>query len=69
MYSEIQRREKMNKESYESFLKMTNIFQKAIKNDQKKHKELGLPNVYSKNGNIVWELPDGTITKTKPENI
>jgi hypothetical protein len=59
----------MNKENYESFLKMTNIFQKAIKNAQKKHKELGLPNVYSKNGNIIWELPDGTITKIKPENI
>lgn len=59
----------MNKENYESFLKMTNIFQKAIKKAQKRHKEMGIPNVYSKNGKIIWELPDGTLTNKRPENL
>lgn len=59
----------MEKENYELFLKMTNIFQKAIKNAQKRHKELGLPSVYSKNGKTVWELPDGTYIYIRPDNL
>ena len=50
----------LTKENYESFLKMTGIFQKAVKDAQKKHREKGIPSVYSKNRQIVWELPDGT---------
>jgi hypothetical protein len=57
----------LTKENYESFLKMTNIFQKAVRNAQKKHREMGIPNVYSKNGKIVWELPDGSVTTERPK--
>jgi glutaredoxin-related protein len=59
----------LTKENYESFLKMTNIFQKAVKNAQKKHRELGIPNVFTKNGQIVWELPDGTVTTERPKGF
>jgi hypothetical protein len=60
----------MDKEVYyESFLKMTNIFQRAVKNAQKKHREMGIPNVFSKNRKIVWELPDGTWTTERPEGF
>lgn len=59
----------LTKENYESFLKMTNIFQKAVKNAQKKHRELGIPNVFTKNGQIVWELPDGTVTTERPKEF
>ena len=59
----------MDKEIYESFLKMTKIFQKAIKDAQKRHRELGLPSVYSKNGKTVWELPDGTYTFIRPDHL
>ncbi|MDO9578807.1 MAG: hypothetical protein Q7J16_13070 [Candidatus Cloacimonadales bacterium] len=52
--------------SYELLLEMTKIFQRAVKRVQKSHKENGLPNVYSKNGEIVWELPDGSYVKENP---
>jgi hypothetical protein len=52
--------------NYDRFLEMTRIFQKAIKKVQKAHKEKGLPSVYSKNGKIVWELPDGTYVTQDP---
>ncbi len=52
--------------NYDRFLEMTRIFQRAIKKVQKSHRENGLPNVYSKNGKIVWELPDGTYVTKNP---
>lgn len=52
--------------NYDRFLEMTKIFQRAIKKVQKSHREKGLPNVYSKNGKIVWELPDGTYVTKNP---
>jgi hypothetical protein len=59
----------LTKENYESFLKMTNIFQRAVKNAQKRHREMGIPNAFSKNGQIVWELPDGTWTTERPKGF
>lgn len=59
----------LTKDNYESFLKMTNILQKAVKNAQKINREMGIPNVFSKNGQIVWELPDGTVTTERPEGF
>lgn len=59
----------LTKENYESFLKMTNIFQKAVRKAQKSNREMGIPNVFSKNGQIVWELPDGTVTTERPKGF
>ena len=42
------------------------IASKAVKEAQKKSLENGVANVYSKNGQIYFQLPDGTITQTKP---
>lgn len=52
--------------NYDRFLEMTKIFQRAIKKVQKSHRDNGIPNVYSKNGKIVWELPDGTYVSKNP---
>jgi len=52
--------------SYDRLLEMTRIFQRAIKQVQKNHKEKGLPNVYFKNGRIIWELPDGSYVTKNP---
>jgi hypothetical protein len=30
---------------------------------------MGVPKVYSKNGKIVWELPDGTMTTERPKGF
>ena len=42
------------------------IASKAVKEAQKKSLDNGVANVYSKNGQIYFQLPDGTITQTKP---
>jgi hypothetical protein len=52
--------------SYDRFLKMTKIFQRAVKLAQKSHREKGLPNVYIKNGKKIWELPDGSFVTKNP---
>lgn len=38
----------------------------AIRQAQKRSLENGVPNVYSKNGVIYYQLPDGTITMENP---
>jgi hypothetical protein len=52
--------------SYDNLLKMTKVFQRAVKLAQERHKEKGLPNVYMKNGKRVWELPDGRFVSKNP---
>ena len=42
------------------------IANNAIREAQKKSLENGVPNVYSKNGVIYYQLPDGTITMDDP---
>ena len=38
----------------------------AVRAAQKKNLENGIPNVYSKNGVMYFQLPDGTITMENP---
>jgi hypothetical protein len=38
----------------------------AVRKAQAENHAKGLPNVYSKNGVIYWQLPDGTITMSDP---
>lgn len=38
----------------------------AVREAQKRSLENGVPNVYSKNGIIYYQLPDGTITMEDP---
>ena len=38
----------------------------AVREAQRKNLENGIPNVYSKNGVIYYQLPDGTITMENP---
>lgn len=38
----------------------------AVRKAQAENHAKGLPNVYSKNGVIYWQLPDGTITQNNP---
>lgn len=43
------------------------IGNKAVKEAQEKSLRRGVPNVYSKNGVLYFQLPDGTITTKIPE--
>ena len=56
----------MKKEHYEMLIKMTRIGNRAVKKAQEENRLKGLPNVYSKNKRLYYELPDGTITMEDP---
>lgn len=43
------------------------IGKKAVKEAQKRSLQNGVPNVYSRNGKLYYELPDGTITSETPK--
>jgi len=43
------------------------VASKAVKEAQRKSLENGVANVYSKNGQIYFQLPDGTITQETPK--
>ena len=42
------------------------IANSAVREAQRKSLENGIPNVYSKNGVLYFQLPDGTITMENP---
>ena len=48
-------------------LMVLKIAAKATKEAQKRSLEKGIANVYSKNGQIFFQLPDGTITQKEPK--
>lgn len=48
--------------------KILKIASKAVKEAQRKSLENGVANVYSKNGTLYFQLPDGTITQEVPQN-
>ena len=39
----------------------------AVRNAQKENLEMGIPNVYSRNGKLYYELPGGEITSETPD--
>lgn len=41
--------------------KITKIGNRAVKKAQEENRRKGIPNVYSINGKIVFELPDGNL--------
>jgi hypothetical protein len=43
------------------------IFRTAVREAQEESRRLGVPNVYSYNGQIYYELPSGELTRTPPE--
>lgn len=44
------------------------VASKAVKEAQRKSLENGVANVYSKNSQLYYQLPDGTITQETPQN-
>jgi len=49
--------------------KMTRIGNAAVHAAQEENRRKGIANVYSINGKIVWQLPDGTVTMTRPQPV
>jgi len=42
------------------------IGNRAVRKAQEENRRLGIPNVYSINGTLLYELPDGTLTTENP---
>ena len=45
------------------------IFTKAVRKAQAENRKLGLPNVYSEEGKIFYQLPDGKIATRPPKKL
>ena len=53
-------------EIYQSALEVQQIGNRAIERVRKENKALGIPIVFSKDGTIYYEMPDGEITTKSP---
>ncbi len=51
---------------HKDILEILTIGNRAVKKAQAENHKKGLPNVYSKNKKLYFELPDGTITMKNP---
>ena len=56
----------LDKELYERFIEFERIGNRAVRKAQERNRRLGVPNVYSINGTIYYERPDGTLTTEDP---
>ena len=42
------------------------IANRAVRRAQDENRRHGIPNVYSVNGTLLWQMPDGSITTVDP---
>lgn len=52
---------KLKSETYERLLEFERIVNRAVRQAREENHRLGLPNIYSRNGKIIYEMPDGEI--------
>lgn len=51
---------------YKNSAEISKIGALAMQEEKEKNKRLGIPSSFMQNGQILYELPDGTITSKKP---
>ena len=56
----------LSREALEDFDEIERIGTEAVERAQEENRRLGIPNAYSRNGTLYFELPDGTITHEDP---
>jgi CMP-N-acetylneuraminic acid synthetase len=56
----------LSKEALEDFEEIERIGMDAVERAQEANRRLNIPNAYSRNGTLYFELPDGTITQEDP---
>ncbi len=56
---------KISSETYERMTEFVRIGNRAVREAQEENHRLGLPNIYSRNGRIIYEMPDGEIIVKK----
>ena len=57
-----------NLETYQRVDEIMRIFRLAVRDAQEESRRLGVANVYSFNGQIYYELPDGELTRERPNS-
>ena len=53
-------------DTYKQALELLRIGNRAVKRAQMENRKRGIPNVYSYNGELYYELPNGELTKEDP---
>ncbi|MGI8849339.1 MAG: hypothetical protein ACR2HT_04145 [Pyrinomonadaceae bacterium] len=60
---------KISSETYKRMAEFIRIGNRAVRQAQEENHPLGLPNINSRNGKIIYEMPDGEIiVKESREN-
>lgn len=57
---------KISPEAYARVAEFSRIFREAVREAQEESRRLGVPNVYTINGIIHYELPNGELTTEDP---
>ncbi len=57
---------KFKREAYELTLKISRIGSLALREAHERNHSLGLPNIFTRNKRLYFEMPDGTITTDNP---
>ena len=57
--------DELSPEIYKQTLEFLRIANRAAKRAQEENRKKGIPNVYSFNGHIYYELPNGELTNDK----
>jgi len=52
---------KLKPETYKWMAEIVRIGNRAVRQAQEENHRLGLPNIYSRNGKIIYEMPNGEI--------
>lgn len=60
------RQDELSPESYKQAHEFLRIANRAVKRAQEENRKKGIPNVYSFNGHIYYELPNGELTRKNP---
>ena len=55
------RESKISSEAYKRMAEFVRIGNRGVREAQAENHRLGLPNIYSRNGKIIYEMPDGEI--------
>ena len=58
--------DKLSPDIYKRTRELLQIGNRAVKKAQEENRKRGIPNVYSFNGHIYYELPNGVLTKEDP---
>jgi hypothetical protein len=60
------KRKKIDFETYRQAADMLLVGSRAVRKAQEENRRLGIPNVYSHNGTLIYELPNGELTTENP---